>query len=171
MKFTPLRSLLIFGLSLPIAFAALAEASTPSDPAHHMTAGHMGPEHMAAHLRNALQLRPDQEGALTTLLTTMKPAEGGPDAWRHGMGDKMELDEHLTTPEHLDRMLAHMDEMRAKLATHAAAIKTFYAQLSASQKKAFDTLAPMMMHHHMMGHEGMGHEGMEHGGMGEHPPG
>ena len=166
MKLTPLRSLLIIGLSLPIAFAALAQASAPVDQAHHMAPGHMGPEHMTAHLRDALQLRPDQEGALTSLMATMKPSAGGPDAWRHGMIGKMEQGEHLTTPEHLDRMLAHIDEMRAKLATHAAAIKTFYAQLSAPQQKAFDALAPMMMHHHMMGHEGMGHEAM-----GEHPPG
>ncbi len=55
-------------------------------------------------------------------------------------------------------MLAHIDAMRAHMAAAAEATRRFYAQLTPSQQKAFDELAPMMMHH-------MGDHGGDHGGM------
>jgi hypothetical protein len=62
------------------------------------------------------------------------------------------------------------------MVAHAQATKQFYAQLSPSQQKAFDDLAPMMMrhfggdHHGMMGHHHGGGEGHEMGPGGP-PPG
>jgi len=74
----------------------------------------------------------------------------------HGDGDE----DHLTAPERADHMLAHIDAMRAHVAAAAEATKRFYAQLTPSQQKAFDELAPMMMHH--MGGHGGDHDMMEH---------
>ena len=68
-------------------------------------------------------------------------------------------DQHLTTPQRVDAMLAHLDTQRTRL----TAVKTFYAQLTTQQQAAFDDLAPMMMHHG----EGDRHGGGDHGG-GDH---
>jgi TRAP-type C4-dicarboxylate transport system substrate-binding protein len=45
-------------------------------------------------------------------------------------------------------MLARADERHTRMVAHVAAVKQFYAQLSPSQQKAFDAMAPMMMHRH-----------------------
>jgi hypothetical protein len=111
---------------------------------------------MAEHLTAVLQLQPSQQAALAAFLDTMKPPGEMKDRMDHDRGEA----EHMPAPERMDKMLAHVDEMRAHLAAHAAAVKQFYAQLSPSQQKAFDDLAPMMMRH-MGGHGG---EHMHHGG-------
>ena len=73
-----------------------------------------------------------------------------------------------------DKAMAMMNEHLEVMKQHVAAVKTFYAQLSPSQQKAFDALAPEMMHRHMMQmHEHMGMPGGMHGDMGpmgEHAP-
>jgi hypothetical protein len=46
----------------------------------------------------------------------------------------------LTTPDRLDRQRARLMERLAEFDRRAAATRTFYAQLSPSQKKAFDAL-------------------------------
>ena len=74
-------------------------------------------------------------------------------------------EDHLPAPERMDHMLAHIDAMRAHLAAATEATKRFYAQLTPSQQKAFDDLAPMMMHH--MGGHGE-HHGDDGDGMMEH---
>ncbi len=75
-----------------------------------------------------------------------------------------------------------MDEQHTRMLARIAATKQFYAQLSPSQQKAFDDLAPMMMHHGghgMDGHKdggdghGDGHGGWDHDrdhGMGQDGP-
>jgi hypothetical protein len=117
-------------------------------------------EHMQAHIKamhDLLQLRPDQEAAFQTFIASMKPPEGGE---HHDMARGHEEMEHLTTPQRLDRMAAHMAEHQQAFERHAAAVKTFYATLSPEQQKAFDAMAS----HHFHGGHGMG----EHGGMSEH---
>jgi hypothetical protein len=135
-------------------------------------------ERHAQHLRDALQLRPDQEPALTAFVASMKPAAG---AMAHMRADHDE-DQTLTTPQRLDRMLAHLDQARAMMVAHADAVKRFYAALSPAQQKAFDAMGPMGggMHMQMRMHMGGGHgEGMggerrmiimRHGGDGEPMP-
>ena len=105
----------------------------------------MDPAKHAQHLRDALQLRPDQEGALQAFLKSMEHPKdmGGPG------GDMPDMDKPMTTPERLDFMLSMLDHHRAEMVRHVAAVKAFYAQLSPSQQKAFDA-----MHSEMMG--GMG---------------
>ena len=101
----------------------------------------LDPEAQAQHLRDVLQLRPDQEGALQAFLKAMEPPKDMP--------PMPDMDKPMTTPQHLDFMLAMMDRHRAEMLRHIAAVKAFYAQLSPSQQKAFDAL-----HEEMMG--GMG---------------
>ena len=131
-------------------------------------------EHMemhAKHLHDVLQLRPDQDAALHTLLAALAPpmdhmdhmgdhhgGPGGPDG--HGPDGHDEFAK-LTTPERLDKMSAMMSEhiarRQAEFQKHAAAIKAFYAVLSPEQQRAFDALPPEMLHG---GHGGPdGHDG------------
>ena len=132
-------------------------------------------EMMDAHakrLHDILNLRPDQDAALKTMLTTMKPMHDH-DGMKNG-GMKLEGRDgpegmaRLTTPERLDKMAARMAEHQAAFQQHAAAIKQFYAVLSPEQQRAFDALPGMMGGEHQMGPEGMEHHHMGPGGPGEH---
>lgn len=166
MTFPSLRLALVAGLVLPLGLGAgaMAQDAPPPAPgaaAHHWPTPAERQAHMAEHLRAVLQLQPGQEGALAAWLEAMKP----PADFRAHMQAERQADRSLTTPERLDRRLAHFDEMRARFAARAAATKQFYAQLSPSQQKAFDALAPMMMRHHFGDHHGMWHG---HGGFGPH---
>jgi protein CpxP len=140
-------------------------------------------EHMemhAKHLHDLLQLRPDQDAALQTLLAAMAPAHmgdhhmgpGGPGHMDHHMGpgaDGHDDMAKLTTPQRLDKMAAMMSERtarrQAEFQKRAAAIKTFYAALSPEQQRAFDAM-PHHMFGGMHGHHGGGGEGR--GGWGHH---
>lgn len=172
-----LRALMLGGLALPFAFAsaslaqdhaAAPPAGAPADGRQHhhgwgdpaqraqMMAKHL--ERQAAHLRDALQLRPDQEPALHAFLDAMKPPA---DAMERMKKDHEEAAQ-LTTPQRLDREVAHFDERRAHIVAHAEAVKRFYAQLSPSQQKAFDAMGPMRGPRGMGGRDG--HEGGPPGG-------
>jgi protein CpxP len=109
-------------------------------------------EKHAQHLRDALQLRPDQEPALRALISASTPPAGLRDRARGERGERS----NLTTPQRLDRMQARMAERQQHFAQRADATRRFYAQLSPTQQRAFDTL-----------HEGHGHRGgHDHGGAG-----
>jgi protein CpxP len=100
---------------------------------------HGDPEAHAKHLRDVLQLRPDQDGALKAYLDATAPqkmAEGL--KW----DSKDDDDKPLTTPERLDRQAAHMAKMAETFQKRASATKAFYAALSPSQQKAFDAIGP-----------------------------
>lgn len=97
----------------------------------------MDPAKHAQHLRDVLQLRPDQEGALQAFIAATAPPKDMP--------PMPDMDKAMTTPERMDMMLAMLDRHRAELARHVAAVKAFYAQLSPSQQKAFDALHDEMM--------------------------
>jgi hypothetical protein len=120
-------------------------------------------ERHAQHLRDALQLRPDQEPALRALMAALQPPAGE----RERMRQEREAGARLTTPERLDRQAARMAEHAARFRQHADAIKRFYAQLTPAQQKAFDAMPMMGFHgHHGMGGHGMGgpHDGhIDHG--------
>jgi len=131
-----------------IATAALAQpaAPAPAKPAMagHGMAGHgmKGPEagrDHAAHLRAILQLRPNQEAALTAFLAAMKPDHGRMMKMAHAERPK-------TTPERLAAMESRMAEHHAQMRTRIEATRRFYDQLDAAQKRAFDELPPMMGH-------------------------
>lgn len=103
------------------------------------------PERHAQHLRDILQLTPSQEPALKAFIDATKPEmrmerreRPAPDAARPATPPAPPP--VLTTPERLDRQAEMMAKRQAAFARRAAAIKTFYAQLTAPQKKAFDAL-------------------------------
>jgi len=173
---TSLRLGLLASLVLPLslATASFAQPAPPPPPAsadmphHHHDPAQMR-AHMADHLRTMLQLTPAQDPALNAFLDSMQPPPGA-DMDRHHDHDQ---DEHLTTPQRLDKMLAHFDAQRARMAAHAEAVKTFYAQLTPSQQAAFDAIAPMMMGDHGDGdhHDMAGADGMHHHHDGDQPMG
>ncbi|MBO9711054.1 MAG: Spy/CpxP family protein refolding chaperone [Caulobacter sp.] len=144
-------------LSLTTAAVAVAQDGPPPGPPpmaddgpggpppmmrHHR---HLDPQARAQHLRDVLQLRADQDGALKAYLAATEPKD-----WRKD-GPKKELADGprkaLTTPERLDRETEMLDRAKARI----DATRSFYAALSPSQKKAFDALGPMtggpMMRH------------------------
>jgi periplasmic protein CpxP/Spy len=143
-------------------------------------------EHMemhARHLHDLLQLRPDQDAALQSLLAAFAPSHvdqmgdhhmgpGAPGHMDHHMGPGADGHDDLaklTTPERLDKMATMMAEhtarRQAEFQKHAEAIKAFYAVLSPEQKRAFDAM-PQHLFGGMHGHHGDGGEG--HGGWGHH---
>lgn len=98
---------------------------------------HLDPEARAQHLRDVLQLRADQDGALKAYLAATEPKDWSKDGPKKALADgppKM-----LTTPERLDRETEHLNRAKARI----DATRSFYAALSPSQKKAFDALGPM----------------------------
>ena len=153
----------ILAASTLLAGAALAQPAPPPPPEHPMAGAHGWREHrpdparMAAHLRTALQLRPDQDGALQAFVASMQPPAG--EAHERKWGERGEM-ARTPTPEKLDRMIARAREHLDRLEKHAAATKTFYAALSPSQQKAFDLMAEAHMRgmggHRMGGHPPMG---------------
>jgi hypothetical protein len=171
MTLKSLRLGLLAGLVLPLglAGAALAQPAAPSPapseaqswrdhdrgatPAERQARMAERQARMAQRMRDALQLQPNQQGALAAWLAALRPSPGEAEEPR---GD--EAGETKTTPQRLDDMLAHVDRMRARLAQTADATKRFYAQLSPAQQKAFDAMSPMMMRH-MGGWGGRGMDG------------
>lgn len=101
------------------------------------------PEAHAQHLRDVLQLRADQDGALKAYLAATAPKDWGKgkDLSKNGPGhDRPDgPPKPLTTPERLDRETEHLTRAKARI----DATRSFYAALSPSQKKAFDAIGPM----------------------------
>ena len=139
------RVLLVAGLALPLAMASASLAQTgpygppPGPP------GRDGrpppadsPVGLAQQMRDALHLRADQEDALRAFVEAVTPPPGATERMRQAQ----QADQALPTPARLDRMLAHMDEMRGLMAARVTATKRFYAQLSPEQRRTFDTLRP-----------------------------
>jgi protein CpxP len=94
------------------------------------------PEARAQHLRDVLQLRPDQDGALKAYLAATGPKDWSKDGPKRDVVDGPP--KTLTTPERLDRETEHLARAKARI----DATRAFYAALSPSQKKAFDALGP-----------------------------
>lgn len=96
------------------------------------------PEQRVQHLRDVLQLRPDQEGALKTYVDATSPKimirkdrdddRGGP--------DRLIDRKPPTTLERLDQMTKAAEAVQKRV----AATRAFYTALSPSQQKAFDAL-------------------------------
>ncbi len=87
-------------------------------------------EFRAYRLHQVLKLTPAQEPAWQAYQEKMKAAPMNfPD--RDAMAK-------LSTPERLDAMQAMAKEHQTVMASHAAATKEFYAQLTPEQQKAFD---------------------------------
>lgn len=119
---------------------------------------HRDPAAHAQHLRDALQLRTDQEPALKAFLDSHGPMT---------MAMEMRRGEDaapMTTPQRAQHHADMAARMAAGAQKQADATKAFYAALSPSQQKAFDAMAPMggpgmRMHRmEMRGENGAGRE-------------
>jgi hypothetical protein len=162
------KSLIVAGLLATAGFAAYSQG--PGGMMGH-EGGHMGrmdPAKMeqmmakrTADLKAKLKITPAQEGAWTAFTASMKPTG----AMMANRPDHAEMDK-LTTPERIDKMQAmhtqRMADMNAEMTKRNDATKTFYATLSAEQKKVFDAEHAKMGDHHGDGKRG------DMGGMQDH---
>lgn len=146
------------------AGATVAIAADPADPAAIIRQaredarsvqadghrGHRGHDYGAlAHqgrreetVSRLLQLRPEQRPALQAFLEATRPHHG------HGRDHMVRFEHHAddrTTLQRLDDMQARAAEHKAETDRKVAAIKTFYGQLDAKQKQAFDAMPMLMM--------------------------
>jgi len=117
----------------------------PGGPGRGMRFHRADPEQHARRLRDILQLTPAQEPALQAYIAATRPemrferrTRIAPDAGRPDGPPPPRPT--LTTPERLDRQAEMMAKRQAAFEKRSAATKTFYAQLTAPQKKAFDAL-------------------------------
>jgi protein CpxP len=166
---------LIAAAALSAAIPAFAQPAPPPPAGERAGPGRMDPAERAQmhaqKLRDVLQLRPNQEPALTELMQALKPPEDRRERMQAARAEMA----GLTTPQRLDRMHEHMVRRQQEFDRKAMAIKKFYAQLSPAQQKAFDAMGPMMGHrmggkmggHGMMGgprgmRGGPGGPGMDH---------
>ena len=146
--------------------AAVAQADTTAAPkAQHKRMDPAQPQRMErmkehrakrlAALKDKLKLTAAQESAWTTYTTANQPPAGA----RPQRMDRAEFAK-LTTPERLERMQTRQAERSAMFAKRAEATKTFYAALSADQKKTFDAETVHAGGHGHRGHGGhRGHDG------------
>lgn len=99
-------------------------------------------------LKAQLKLTPEQLPAWNSFVAAMKPDT---QAMAQQRPSREELDK-LTTPERIDKMRALRDQrhkdMLAAMDKRDQATKTFYATLSAEQKKTFDTQHLRMVGEH-----------------------
>lgn len=141
------KTLLVTGLLASAGFASYAQQPmTQGDGAtqHEGMRGKMDPAKMearmvqhTAQLKTKLKITAEQEGAWATFTAAMKP----PAHMTENRPDRAALDK-LSTPERIDKMHAlrtqRMTDMNAAMDKREEATKTFYATLSAEQKKVFD---------------------------------
>lgn len=197
---TPSRvSALAFAAALGLAAVAHAQPAPPAPPGmamHHADHDGAGVAHAmpgAARMKalhDALNIRPEQEGAFQAFVASMRPPHHEGMGMQEGHGPDMDGHDHgmaapgaMTAPERADRMVKRFDEhtgeIREALVRHAAAVKAFYAVLGSEQRHTLDALPMLMGHpggqgHGMMGGQmgamghGMGHGMGEMGGMPGH---
>lgn len=108
-----------------------------------------------ARLHEALKLTSAQEGAWRDYVAALQPAH---DADAHARMDRAAL-RSMPAPQRMEARLALAKKRIAHMQARLAATKTFYAQLSADQQKAFDAAMKMRPHgkRHGMQH-GAGHD-------------
>jgi hypothetical protein len=167
------KSLVVAGLLATAGFAVFSQGSGPMGEHRGMmgeggmtmhdgkgSMGKMDSTKMEARmakrntdLRAKLKITAAQEGAWTAYTAAMKP----PANMMNQHPDRAEMTK-LTTPERIEKMKSlrnqHHTDMMTAMDQRDEATKTFYAALSAEQKKTFDS------EHSRMG----GHHGDNHGG-------
>ena len=122
------------------AFAQMGEGMMGHEGMQHRDPAKMAQMHAKhlADLKAKLKITANQEAAWNAFAEAMKP----PTDMMNKRPDREEM-EKLTTPERIDKMRAlhkeRMTVMEAEMDKRAEATKTFYAALSAEQKKTFDS--------------------------------
>jgi protein CpxP len=151
MKLQARKHLMSCALLAGLATAAFAQTTpTPAAPAAPAAERHHGkfdPAKRAerfnarmAELKQKLQLTAGQETAWTSFTTAMQPTGKHPRMDRDALAG-------MTTPDRIDHMRAMRDQRNAEMDRRAEATKAFYAQLSAEQKKTFDSETARMFQH------------------------
>lgn len=143
----------------PAPAGPMGAGSAPMAP--HGDHGHVDPARMQEHvqrrldsLKRILQITPAQEGAWNAWAGAMKPSAQTLQAMQQHHAMREEL-AHLSTPERIDRMRQLRAQHIAEMDQRADATKTFYAQLTTAQQKAFDEVSPRFFSHRHGGHHGM----------------
>lgn len=166
------RHLLAAALLGALGIGAIAQTQTPpaAPGGHgHMMQGEAGRPDPAKmeQFRARMQERMTQRlGELKQKLQITSAQEGAWTAWTGAMQPtRMQRPERgefakLTTPERIDRMRAMRAQRNAEMDKRMDATKTFYATLSAEQKKTFDTEGMRFMRG---GKRGFGGHGRHHG--------
>jgi Spy/CpxP family protein refolding chaperone len=130
-----LRALAIGALAAPAlvggATAAWAQYGPPQGQY-----GQPSPQQTAQRIRQAVELRPDQEGALQDFVRAVTP----PADFQRKMYDRQQEMRSMSTPQRLDAMVSQMDEMRQQMLSRVQATKAFYNQLTPDQKRKFDQM-------------------------------
>lgn len=100
-----------------------------------------------AALHDKLKLTGDQEAAWKTYISAATPPA------RPARPDRAQW-EKMSAPERMERMMTMMKEREGRMATHLAAMKTFYATLSPLQQQIFNDNVGggMRGHRHGRGH-------------------
>jgi periplasmic protein CpxP/Spy len=134
----------------PAAGTAPATTSTAREGHGRMDPAKMQ-ERMAKRLdalKQKLQISSTQEASWNTYVAALKPT---------GMQrpDRAEIAK-LSTPDRIDRMRELRATRMAEMDRRGDATKTFYATLSADQKKVFDDETARRGHHGRGGHHHMG---------------
>ena len=143
-----LKPLLVAGLLATAGLTAFSQSPMGAGMGHDCMdkAGHMNPARMQAHndkknaaLKAQLKLTPAQEAGWAAYVEAIKP----PADRMARQAQHAELAK-LPTPERIDQMKTlrsqHMGEMNAAMDKRGEATKTFYATLTAEQKKTFDSV-------------------------------
>ena len=144
----PIRiSLIAAGLTLALGSTAFAQPGPMGGPGmpqgqpqqmhehmHESMHGRMAERHAKhlSELKAKLKLDANQEAGWKTFADAMQPPAAPP-----ARPDRVAM-QKLTTPERIDQMLALHAQHDADMKKRAEATKTFYAGLSAEQKKTFD---------------------------------
>jgi hypothetical protein len=168
MTFAPKR-LLLAGLIATFAAAGMAQTTpTPAPdgkPGMHQRMGKHDPAQMKefmakrqAELKQKLAITPAQEGAWTAWTAALQPGATRPER------PSREEVAKLTTPQRIEQMRAMRAQRQSLMDKRADATNTFYATLSADQKKVFDaeTVRFAGGGRHGGGHGGHGGHGMQH---------
>jgi periplasmic protein CpxP/Spy len=134
------RALAIAGLAVPSLLAGAAAYAQgygpPPPPQGQGGYGQPSPQDMARQMRQSLSLRPDQESALQDFERAMAP----PADYQRKMYEQQQEMRTMNTPQRLDAMVSHMDEMRQSMLARVQATKAFYNQLTPDQKRKFDQM-------------------------------
>nr|WP_315466207.1 Spy/CpxP family protein refolding chaperone [uncultured Rhodoferax sp.] len=141
------KTLVVAGLLASAGFSVLAHKHGTDEDRYDQRPGmhRMDPAKMeemhakrSAELKAKLKITAAQEGAWTAFTTGMKP----PAPQAKPAMDRAELAK-LPTPERLDKVKAlrteHMTVRTAQMEQRDQTVKTFYATLTAEQKKVFDS--------------------------------
>ena len=144
-------------LAMGATAGASAIAADSSDKAagdsYHMGAHKMTPEKMQEHrtkrqaaMHEQLKLTAAQEPAWKTYVAAVAPTDMAKRWGDHAAMAKM------SAPERLEKHIAMSKERDARMTSHLAALKTFYAVLTPEQQKIFNEKSMRGGKHH--GHHG-----------------